>query len=69
MNCSFFYQTVLKLLAEDEEGLLPVILLVLGCPEERALGDVQISAEDAPKIVDLIEDTASSHLLEVGFFL
>lgn len=62
-----FLQTALKLLVGDEEGLLRVILVVLGCPKERAPGDCMIDTADAPSILNMLEDTSSSHLLEVGF--
>ncbi|XP_078432748.1 pumilio 23 [Wolffia australiana] len=62
---SFVLQTVLKLLHGDEEGLLPVILRILGCPEDRAWGNSQISTDVALGIAEMLEDTASCHLLEV----
>ncbi|CAA6659278.1 unnamed protein product [Spirodela intermedia] len=62
---SFVMQTALKLLVGDEEGLLHVILLILGCSKERDPGDCLIDTADAPSILSMLEDTSSSHLLEV----
>lgn len=65
---SFVLQSLLKLLVEDDKVLLCVILILLGCQGENF---VENKFTDATKqklkgeVLGMLEDTASSHLLEV----
>ncbi|MQM15924.1 hypothetical protein Taro_048877, partial [Colocasia esculenta] len=57
--------TVLKLLVGDNEGLLHAILVLLGCTKENVSEGCLVETTKVHGILDLLEDTASSHLLEV----
>ncbi|XP_072991248.1 pumilio homolog 23 [Typha latifolia] len=60
--CSFVLQTVLKLSIGDDQQLLHTITIILGSHEE----DIQQKESGRKQeIMLLVEDTASSHLLEV----
>ncbi|XP_020587361.1 pumilio homolog 23 [Phalaenopsis equestris] len=66
--CSFVLQSLLKLLVEDDQALLHAIMIFLGCQE---VDFVKNNFTDAAKqklegeVLGMLEDTASSHLLEV----
>lgn len=61
-------QSLLKLLVEDDQVLLHTIMILLGCQEENF---VENKFTDATKqklkgeVLGMLEDTASSHLMEV----
>ncbi|KAG0469946.1 hypothetical protein HPP92_016046 [Vanilla planifolia] len=65
---SFVLQSILKLLVGDDQALLHAILILLGCQEDNCL-ESKLSDSTHQKVkevvMSLLEDTASSHLLEV----
>ncbi|PKA61444.1 Pumilio like 23 [Apostasia shenzhenica] len=67
-HSSFVFQSMLKLLVGDEEELLHASLVLLGC---QRVSFVENKFTEASKeklkqdVMGLLEDTASSHLLEV----
>ncbi|XP_058108753.1 pumilio homolog 23-like [Magnolia sinica] len=62
---SFVLQTALKLLAGDEQELLHVIPVLLGCREENDAEGKLIEITAVHGFSDLLKDTAYSHLMEV----
>ncbi|XP_078164345.1 pumilio 23 isoform X3 [Carex rostrata] len=62
---SFVLQTVLRLSVGNDEELLYFIKIVLCGPEQTIGGENIIGSERKNDIMGLLEDTASSHLLEV----
>lgn len=65
---SFFFQTVLRLLVGNNQELLYFIKILLCGPEQTLDGENIIGPERKDDIMGLLEDTASSHLLEVLLF-
>ncbi|KAK1280740.1 hypothetical protein QJS04_geneDACA004824 [Acorus gramineus] len=64
-HSSFVLQTVLKLLVGDDQELMHVIPIVLGCSPEDNAGGKFIEVLTIEDVSDLLNDTASSHLVEV----
>nr|XP_029123826.1 pumilio homolog 23 isoform X3 [Elaeis guineensis] len=62
---SLVLQSALKLSVGDDQELLHAILIVLGCYEENIAQENIIDSARKQEIIVLLEDTASSHLLEV----
>uniref|UniRef100_A0A1D1ZIW6 Pumilio 23 n=2 Tax=Anthurium amnicola TaxID=1678845 RepID=A0A1D1ZIW6_9ARAE len=62
---SFVLQTLLKLLVGDDQVLLHMIGVLLGCPNASASKGCLIETARVQSIMNLLEETASSHLLEV----
>lgn len=62
---SFVLQTALKLLVGDDEELLHVISILLGCHVETIAEQKSIETTAVQEIMDLLKDTAYSHLMEV----
>ncbi|KAF8393704.1 hypothetical protein HHK36_021951 [Tetracentron sinense] len=60
-----FLQTALKLLAGEDQELLHVIPILLGCHEKDTVEGNFIEITDVQSIVALLKDTAYSHLMEV----
>lgn len=58
-------QSALKLSVGDDQELLHAILILLGCYEENIAQENVIDNARKQEIIVLLEDTASSHLLEV----
>lgn len=61
-----FCQTVLKLSVGDDQALSHAISAVLGCDIKYIAEGMIVSDSQREEIMDLLEDTASSHLLEVS---
>lgn len=72
LNCviTFFFawQSALKLLAGDEEKLLQIIPILIGCTREEILEGDSIKTTKARNILYLMKETAFSHLMEVNTF-
>ncbi|XP_042462061.1 pumilio homolog 23-like [Zingiber officinale] len=64
-HSSFVLQTVLKLSVGDDQALSHAISTVLGCDIKDIAEGRIVSNSQKEEIMDLLEDTASSHLLEV----
>ncbi|XP_057794415.1 pumilio homolog 23 isoform X2 [Salvia miltiorrhiza] len=62
---SLVLQTALKLLAGQEEDLIRLIPILLGCPTEAASEENLIEVKTAKKVRRLVEENAYSHLMEV----
>ncbi|XP_059595381.1 pumilio homolog 23 isoform X3 [Vitis vinifera] len=62
---SLVLQTVLKLLAGHDEELWHIIPLLLGCKKENSKEGNFIEIDEVRNIVDLMKETAFSHLMEV----
>ncbi|KAJ8625206.1 hypothetical protein MRB53_033736 [Persea americana] len=65
MYSSLVMQTALKLLVGDDEELLRVIPVLLGCHEDTISEGKFIEPTAVREIIDLLKDTAYSHLMEV----
>ncbi|KAG1342562.1 pumilio [Cocos nucifera] len=63
--CVPSHDSALKLSVGDDQELLHAILIVLGCYEENIAQENIIDCARKQEIMVLLEDTASSHLLEV----
>ncbi|KAF5732078.1 pumilio 23 [Tripterygium wilfordii] len=61
---SLVLQTALKLLAGQDEDLLKIILKLLGCDKENA-GENFIEMTAVRDIIEMMKETAYSHLMEV----
>lgn len=64
---TLIFQTALKLLVGDDEELLRVIPVLLGCHEDTISEGKFIEPTAVQEIIDLLKDTAYSHLMEVLF--
>ncbi|XP_031387425.1 pumilio homolog 23 [Punica granatum] len=62
---SLVLQTVLKLLAGDDEELLKIIPIILGCNKENNKEGNFIEMGVVQDILNLVKETSSSHLIEV----
>ncbi|KAI3455681.1 hypothetical protein Pfo_012344 [Paulownia fortunei] len=62
---SLVLQTALKLLAGQEEELLRLIPVLLGCRTDNALEGNFIEVRAVKKVLHLVEENAFSHLMEV----
>lgn len=62
---SLVLQTAIKLLAGDDEELLRIIPILLGCKKENIKDGNVIEANEVRKVVDLMKETAFSHQMEV----
>ncbi|WOL02670.1 hypothetical protein Cni_G11389 [Canna indica] len=62
---SFVLQTALKLSVGDDQALLHAISVLLGSDSVNIAEEKNMSTSEKQEIMDLLEDTASSHLLEV----
>lgn len=51
-------------MGQDDE-LRHIIPILLGCSEEEAVGGTFIQISVVPDVVDLMKETAFSHLMEV----
>lgn len=60
-------QTALKLLVGDDEELLHVIPILLGSAEVTTEEGKFVEHTSVQEIIDLLKDTAYSHLMEVLF--
>lgn len=66
----FAWQTALQLLAGDEEKLLQLIPILIGCTREDILEGKSIQTTKVRGILHLMKETAFSHLIEVnGLFI
>ncbi|ONI15217.1 hypothetical protein PRUPE_3G030900 [Prunus persica] len=63
---SLVLQSALKLLAGDEEKLLQIIPILIGCTREEILEGDSIKTTKARNILYLMKETAFSHLMEVA---
>lgn len=61
-------QVALKLLAGENQELLYVIPILLGCKREDVREDDYIGTADVQKILDFLKDASYSHLMEVVLF-
>lgn len=55
------WQTALKLLAGDEEELLKIIPIILGCKKENF-----IEMDEVQEVLNLVKETSYSHLMEAS---
>ncbi|XP_010271077.1 PREDICTED: pumilio homolog 23 isoform X2 [Nelumbo nucifera] len=62
---SFVLQTALKLLTGEDQELMHVIPVLLGCPEKTFMEGDTIESTVVKDILALLKDTAYSHLMEV----
>ncbi|XP_068663663.1 pumilio homolog 23-like [Aristolochia californica] len=62
---SFVLQVALKLLVGDDEGLSRAIHILLGSTEENLFKGKLADIAEVHKIMELLKDTAYSHLMEV----
>ncbi|XWS19990.1 hypothetical protein CRYUN_Cryun31cG0063300 [Craigia yunnanensis] len=62
---SLVLQTALKLLAGDDQELLQIIPVLLGCNKQNLVEGRSIDIISAGEIVELMKETAFSHLMEV----
>lgn len=63
------WQAALKLLAGDDEELLRIIPILLGCKKEDITDGIFIEENIVQDVVVLMKDTAFSHLMEVSSLL
>lgn len=64
-----FWQTALKLLAGDEEELLQIIPVLMGCTREDIVEENSIKSAIVRDVLGLMKETAFSHLMEVNNLL
>ncbi|KAJ0987455.1 hypothetical protein J5N97_005811 [Dioscorea zingiberensis] len=62
---SFVWQTALKLLVGDDQMLSDAILILLQCHEKNMTEDKYLKVAMKQNVLSLLQDTSSSHLLEV----
>ncbi|KAL0562184.1 hypothetical protein IC582_002636 [Cucumis melo] len=62
---SLVIQTILKLLVGQDEELRHIIPILLGCSEKDVLEGNHVQISVVPDVVDLMKETAFSHLMEV----
>jgi nucleolar protein 9 len=62
-------QTALKLLAGDEEELLQIIPVLIGCTREDIVEENSIKPTIVRDVLGLMKETAFSHLMEVNNLL
>ncbi|GMI91711.1 pumilio 23 [Hibiscus trionum] len=62
---SLVLQTTLKLLAGDDQELLQIIPVILGCNKQNLVEGKLIDTTIAGEIVEAMKETAFSHLMEV----
>ncbi|KAJ4958593.1 hypothetical protein NE237_025704 [Protea cynaroides] len=62
---SFVLQTALRLLAGDDQELMHVIPILLGCSEKNIVEGKFLEAIVVQDILPMLKDTAYSHLMEV----
>ncbi|XP_062008837.1 pumilio homolog 23 isoform X2 [Rosa rugosa] len=62
---SLVLQTTLKLLAGDEEELLQIIPILIGCTREDIVEENSIEPTIVRDVLGLMKETAFSHLMEV----
>ncbi|XP_008462236.2 pumilio homolog 23 [Cucumis melo] len=62
---SLVIQTILKLLVGQDEELRHIIPILLGCSEKDVLEGNYVQISVVPDVVDLMKETAFSHLMEV----
>ncbi|XP_058007559.1 pumilio homolog 23 isoform X2 [Hevea brasiliensis] len=62
---SLVLQTALKLLAGQSQELMQIIAILLGCKEENLTEENFINTTAVVEVVELMKETAYSHLMEV----
>ncbi|XP_062087956.1 pumilio homolog 23 isoform X2 [Humulus lupulus] len=62
---SLVFQTAFKLLMGDEEELLKIIPIILGCRKESIVEGNLIDLTKVPYVIDLLKEPAFSRLMEV----
>lgn len=63
------WQTALKLLAGDDQELLQIIPVLLGCKKQNLVEGKCIDLAIVRETVELMKETAFSHLMEVSNLL
>lgn len=58
-------QTILKLLVGQDDELRHIIPILLGCSEKDVVEGNYVQMSVVPDVVDLMKETAFSHLMEV----
>lgn len=70
LYCQWYFfsswQTALKLLVKHDEELLKLIPVLLGCKKENVVEGNFVEMSVVSSIVDLMKETAYSHLMEVS---
>ncbi|RDX69494.1 Pumilio-like 23, partial [Mucuna pruriens] len=62
---SLVFQTMLRVLASDDEELLHVIPILLGCKDKNNAEDNFIETKAVPELKNLLKESKFSHLMEV----
>ncbi|KAL2345982.1 hypothetical protein Fmac_007267 [Flemingia macrophylla] len=62
---SLVFQTMLRVLAGDDEELLRVIPVLLGCKDENNAEEIFIETTVVPELKNLLKESKFSHLMEV----
>lgn len=56
----------MKLLAGDEEELLKIIPIILGCKKENIKEENFIEMDEVQDVLNLVKETSYSHLMEAS---
>ena len=62
---NFLWQAALKVLAGDDDELLKIIPVLLGCKKKDAAEGDHLESNKVQHVVHLVKETAFSHLMEV----